>query len=155
MKNQKYTFLALIIGTGFAMLAADFMILLFFGNTFSQLCFRLGIPALIFLALYCYILGRGAEYFDYEYFTKLDGEHYLLWLKKIGAVPIKRIALNVVTHAAFLGIVFLGNYLGIDPSIKGSLFLATLSFGMLVGTFVYVAGDGLVSRTLLAHNFTR
>ena len=26
---------------------------------------------------------------------------------------------------------------------------------MLVGTFVYVMGDGLVSSTLLAHNFTR
>jgi methyl-accepting chemotaxis protein len=93
--------------------------------------------------------------FDYTYFTKLDGEQYLLWLKKIGSVPIKRIALNVVSHAAFLGIVFSGNYLGIDPSIKTSLFLAALSFGMLVGTFVYVAGDGLVSRTLLVHNFTR
>jgi len=155
MKNKKYTFTALIFLTGLAMLAADFLILLFFETPFSSLRFRLGIPALIFLALYCLILGRGAKFFDYEYFTKLDGEQYLLWLKQIGAVPIKRIALNVVTHAAFLGIVFSGGYLGIDPSIKGSLFLAALSFGMLVGTFVYVAGDGLVSGTLLAHNFTR
>jgi len=155
MNNKKYTFLALIIGTGLAMIAADFLILLFFENTFSQLRFRFGLPALLFLALYCLILGRGARYFDYTWFTKLDGEHYLLWLKKIGAVPIKRIALNVVSHAAFLGIVFSGNYLGINPSIKVTLFLAALSFGMLVGTFVYVAGDGLVSSTLLAHNFTR
>jgi methyl-accepting chemotaxis protein len=155
MKNKKYTFLTLITATGFAMTAADFLILLFFENTFSQLRFRFGIPALIFILLYCIILGRGARFFDYTYFTKLDGEHYLLWLKKIGAVPIKRIALNVVTHAVFLGIVFSGDYLGIDPSIKGPLFLAALSFGMLVGTFVYVSGDGLVSRTLLAHNFTR
>jgi len=155
MKNKKYTFLVLIGMTGFAMLAADFLILLLFESTFSQFRFRFVVSALIFLVLYCFILGRGARYFDYEYFTKLDGEHYLLWLKEIGAVPIKRIALNVVTHAAFLGIVFSGNYLGIDPSIKGTLFLAALSFGMLVGTFVYVAGDGLVSRTLLAHNFTK
>jgi methyl-accepting chemotaxis protein len=155
MKNKKYTFMTLIFLTGFAMLAADFMILLFFENSFSSLRFRLGIPALIFLALYCLILGRGAKYFDYEYFTKLDGEQYMLWLKKVGAVPIKRIVLNVVTHAAFLGIVFFGDYLGIDSSIKVTLFLAALSFGMLVGTFVYVAGDGLVSDTLLAHNFTR
>jgi methyl-accepting chemotaxis protein len=100
-------------------------------------------------------LGQGARYFDHEYFTKLDGEHYLLWLKKIGSVPIKRIALNVVSHAAFLGIVFSGDYLGIDPYIKGPLFLALLSFGMLVGTFIYVAGDSIVSSTLLAHNFAR
>jgi methyl-accepting chemotaxis protein len=154
MKNKKYTFIALVFWTGFAMMMADFMILLFFENTFSQLCFRLGIPALVFLALYCLILGQGAKYFDYTYFTKLDGEQYLLWLKKIGAVPLKRIALNVVTHAIFLGIVFSGNYLGIDPSIKETLFLAVLAFGMLVGTFMYVAGDGLVSSTLLAHSFT-
>jgi methyl-accepting chemotaxis protein len=155
MNNKKNTFLALIFFTGLAMLVADFMILLFFASSFSQLRFRLGIPALLFLAVYCFILGRGAKYFDHDYFLKLDGEQYLHWLKNIGAVPIKRIALNVVSHALFLGIVFLGNYLGIDPSIKGTLFLTALSFGMLVGTFVYVAGDGLVSRTLLAHNFTR
>jgi methyl-accepting chemotaxis protein len=155
MKNKKYAFSALIFWTGLAMIAADFLILLFFGNTFDRLRFRFGIPALIFFALYFLILGRGARYFDYKYFTKLDGEQYMDWLKKIGAVPIKRIALNVVTHAAFLGIVFFnGDYLGVNPSIKGPLFLAALSFGMLVGTFVYVAGDGLVSRTLLAHNFT-
>ncbi|MDR2921983.1 MAG: methyl-accepting chemotaxis protein [Treponema sp.] len=155
MKNKKYTFMALVFLTGLTMLMADFLILLFFGSSFSSLCFRLGIPALIFLALYCFILGRGARFFDYTYFTKLNGEEYLLWLKQIGAVPIKRIALNVVSHALFLTIVFFGNYLGVDPSIKGTLFLAALSFGMLVGTFVYVAGDGLVSSTLLAHNFTR
>jgi methyl-accepting chemotaxis protein len=155
VKNKKYSFMALIFLTGLAMLTADFLILLFFENPFSSLRFRFGIPALIFLGLYCFILGRGAKVFDYTWFTKLDGEQYLLWLKKIGAVPIKRIALNVVTHAAFLGIVFLGDYLGIDHSIKGTLFLAALSFGMLVGTFVYVAGDGLVSNTLLAHNFTK
>jgi len=155
MKNTKYTFLALIVGTGLAMIAADFLILIFFESTFSQLRFRLGIPAMIFLVLYCFILGRGARYFDHEYFTKLDSEQYLIWLKKLGAVPIKRIALNLVTHAAFLGLVFFGDYLGINPSIKGPLFLALLSFGLLVGVIIYVAGDSMVSSTLLAHNFTR
>jgi len=155
MKNQKYAFFTLIVLTGLAMIAADFLILLFFENTFPQLRSRLGIPSLIFFVFYCFILGRGARYFDYKYFTKLNKEQYLLWLKKIGAVPIKRIALNIITHAAFLGIVFSGGYLGIDPSIKSLLFLALLSFGMLVGTFIYVAGDSMVSRTLLAHNFTR
>jgi methyl-accepting chemotaxis protein len=154
MKNNKYTFFALIVATGFGMIAADFLILLFFENTFSQLRFRLGIPGAIFFVLYCVILGRGARYFDHEYFTKLDGEQYLLWLKKIGAVPIKRIALNLVTHAVFLGLVFSGDYLGINPSIKGPLFLALLSFGLLVGVIIYVTGDSMVSNTLLAHNFT-
>jgi methyl-accepting chemotaxis protein len=154
MKNRKYTFMALVFLTGLAMLAADFIILIFFGSSFSHLRFRLGIPSIAFLALYCFILGHGAKFFDYTYFTKLEGEQYLQWLKNIGSVPIKRIALGIVTHAVYLSIVFLDNYLGIDPSIKGILFLATLSFGMMISVFVYVFADSLVSRTLLAHNFT-
>jgi methyl-accepting chemotaxis protein len=155
MKNKKYAFLALIFFTGLAVIVADFLILLFFGSSLSLLCSRLGIPAIIFLVLYCVILGRGAKDFNYKYFTKLNEEQYLLWLKRLGAVPIKRIALNVVTHAVFLCIIFSGNYLALDSSIKGTLFLAALSFGMLVGAFIYVAGDGLVSSTLLPHDFTK
>jgi len=155
VKNQKYNFFILVFITGAAMMAADFLILIFFGGSFSHLSPRLGLPAVLFLAVYCFILGHGARYFDYTYFTKLDGEEYLQWLKNLGAVPLKRIILNVTLHAAFLGIVFLDGYLGIDSSIKGPLFLAALSFGILVGTFIYVVGDGMVSRTLLAHNFTK
>jgi methyl-accepting chemotaxis protein len=155
MKNKKYPFLFLIFGTGFVMIIADFLILLFFGSSFSLLCSKFIFPAIIFLILYCIILGQGAKNFDYEYITKQNKEQYIIWLKRIGAVPIKRIALNVVTHAVFLTIVFfVGDFLKIEASIKGTLFLTALSFGMLVGTFVYVAGDGLVSAALLAHNFT-
>jgi methyl-accepting chemotaxis protein len=155
MKNQKFNFLALVFVTGIAMVAADFSILLLFENTFSQLRFRFGIPVLIFLALYYSIMGLGVKNFDHTYITKLDDKQYLLWLIKIGAMPIKKLAFNVVTHAAFLGITFSSGLLGIDSSIKAPLFLALLSFGMLVGTFLYVMGDGIVSHTLLAHNFTR
>jgi methyl-accepting chemotaxis protein len=155
MENKKYTFMVLVSLSGFAMAAEDFLILLFFENSFSQLRFRLGLPALIFLVLFYLILGRWAKNFDHTYFTKLDGEQYLLWLKDVGAVPIRMIALSVASHAAFLGLIFIGNFLGIDPSIKGPLFLACLSFGMLIGTFEYVISDGLVSNTLLSHNFTR
>jgi methyl-accepting chemotaxis protein len=154
MNNKKNTFLALIFFTGLAILVADFLILIFFGNSFSRLLFRLGIPELLFLAVYCFVLGRGARCFDHDYFLKLKGEQYLFWIKEIGSVPIKRIALSIVTHAVFLSVVFLGNYLGIDPAIKGALFLATLSFGMMMGVFVYVYSDSLVCRTLLAYNFT-
>jgi len=72
MKNQKNNFLVLVFLTGLAMIAADFIILLFFENTFSQLRFRFGIPSLIFLVLYNIILGMGAKNFNYEYFTKLE-----------------------------------------------------------------------------------
>jgi methyl-accepting chemotaxis protein len=155
MKNKMFTFLFLIFGTGIVMMVADFLILLFFGSSFAQLCSEFIYPAGIFLVIYCIVLGQGAKNFDSKYILKLDKEKYLFWLKKIGAVPIKRIAFNVLVHAAFLVVVFfIGDFLKIDNSIKGTLFLAALSFGMLVGTFVYVAGDGLVSATLLAHNFS-
>jgi methyl-accepting chemotaxis protein len=155
MTNKSLVFMAIIFFSGVVMMAADFLVLLFFRGDFSLLVFRLGIPALIFLAVYCIVLGRGARYFDSAHIKSLDEGQYLRWLKKIGAIPIKRIALNVLTHALFLGIIFFNSsYLGTDPSIKWPLFMAALSFGMLVGTFVYVAGDGLVSSTLLEHNFT-
>jgi len=112
MKNQKYNFLFLVFGTGIALVAADLLILLFFENSFSYLRFRFGIPALIFLGLYCSILGMGARNFDHNYSTNLDREQYLLWLKKLGAVPIKKIALNLATHAAFFGIIFFGQFSG-------------------------------------------
>ncbi len=66
------------------------------------------------------------------------------------------IAMNLVIHAVFLGALFFrGDYLGISPDFRGALFIVLLSFGMLIGTFIYVMSDGLVSRTLLAHKFTQ
>jgi len=155
MKNEKYTFLTLIAVSGIAMVVADFLILLFFENTFAQLRLHFGIPALIFLALYYFVMGRGANNFDYTYFTKLDDKQYLLWLTTLGAIPLKKLAFNVILHAAFLGIIFVSGLLDIDHSIKGPLFLAMLAFGMMIGSFLYVLGDGLISRTLLVHNFNR
>jgi methyl-accepting chemotaxis protein len=153
-KNQ--IFLILVFATGAAMLLADFLLIAFFGHTFSHLIPRFGLPGLAFLVVYCVILGRSAQCFNQDFFMDSKGNEFLDALKKIGAVPIKMIALNVVLHAVFLGAVFFhGEYLGIDPVMRGPLFLAALSFGMLVGTFIYVICDGLVSRTLMTHNFTR
>jgi len=143
MKNQKNSFLTLVFLTGAAMMVADFLILIFFGSSFSHLSLRLGIPAVIYLIIYCGILGHGAKNFDYTYFTKLEGDQYLQWLKQIGAVPLKRIILNVATHAVYLVIVFTGNYLGIEPSMKGPLFLALLSFGILVELLFMSCATGL------------
>jgi methyl-accepting chemotaxis protein len=110
---------------------------------------------LAFLAAYCGVLGLSSKCFDPEFFTGVGGDELSAKFKKIGSVPIKMIGLNVLLHAAFLGTVFIGGYLGIDPVMKSPLFLAALSFGMLAGTFIYVMCDGLVSRTLIACNFTQ
>jgi methyl-accepting chemotaxis protein len=154
--HKSVFFLLLVFATGAAMLLADFLLMVFFGHTFTHLIFRFGLPGLAFLIVYCGILGRSAGCFAPDFFKDAGENYFLAKLKKIGAVPIKMIGLNVVIHAAFLGGIFInGGYLGLEPVIRGPLFLAALSFGMLVGTFIYVVCDGLVSRALIAHNLTR
>jgi len=155
MKNNKAYFIILIILTGIAMVAADFFILLFFGHSFSRIIIPFGVPAFAFVIIYSFILGRSGKCFGRDFFKNTQGDEYTDHLKQIGAVPIKMIALNVVTHAAFLGGVFFKTeYLGINPAIKGPLYLAALAFGMVAGVFVYVMCDGLVSRTLLVRDLS-
>ncbi|MDR0443123.1 MAG: methyl-accepting chemotaxis protein [Treponema sp.] len=155
MTNKKYVFLALITFTGVVMLFADFVILVFFGHPLSRIFVPLGIPSVAFLIIYCVVLGRHGRYFDVKEFKDIPGDVFTDRLKKAGSVPIKMIALNTVLHALFLsGVFFRNEYLGLDSELKSALFLAALSFGMLVGTFVYVVNDGLVSRFLVSLNFT-
>jgi len=162
MKNINYqiSFLALVFLTGVAMIAADFLILIYFDISFSQLSLRLGIPSLVFLVVYCVILGRNAKCFSASFFKQANSaeeqqKEFSSRIKKIGAIPIKMIALNVVIHAVFLSCVYIKKeYLSIQEDMQGPLFLASLAFGMLVGTFIYVSGDGMVSGTLMARTFT-
>jgi methyl-accepting chemotaxis protein len=154
--NRKMSFLVLVLATGIAMLAADFGILLFFDHSLYHILPRLGFPGLAFVIIYTIILGRSASCFNETYFKDVKEDEYLARLKKIGAIPIKMIGLNVVLHALFLGIVFFKNeYLGIEPAIKGALFMSSVSFGMLVGTFIYVMSDGMVSHALLSRNLSK
>jgi len=156
MKISKHLFfIVLVLGTGFALVLADFLLLGFFGVLFSDLLYRLGIPFFIFFLVYAAILGMSAKCFSAEYFDNVQKEVYFARLKTIGAVPIKMIGLNVILHAAFLSIVFFGlDNFGLDPAMKTPLYLAALSFGMLTGTFIYVVCDGLVSHVLIDNDFT-
>ncbi|MCL1812722.1 MAG: methyl-accepting chemotaxis protein [Treponema sp.] len=155
MINKKPVFLALVFFTGIGMVLADFLLLLFFEHSLSHILIRFGLPALVFVIVYSVILGQKARCFAPAFFQGVSREESINRLKIIGSVPIKMIAMNVVFHLMFLSAMFFRNeYLGIDPADKTPLFLAALSFGMLVGTFIYVMGDGLVSRTLIDHNIT-
>jgi methyl-accepting chemotaxis protein len=141
------------------MITADFLLLIYFDLTFSQLIFKLGIPGMVFLTAYSVILGRNSKCFSASFFKQTESgnnpeDDFVSRLKRIGAVPIKMIGLNVLIHAAFLGSVYANKrYLSIHDGMQGPLFLASLAFGMLVGTFIYVVSDGLVSRSLIAQNF--
>jgi hypothetical protein len=153
--QKNYLFLVLVLFTGVAMLLADLLLMVFFGHSFSRIIFRFGLPGLAFLVVYSVVLGRNAGCFAPSFFDGAAADAFLARLKKIGAIPIRMIALNVVLHAAFLGAIFFkAEYLGLDPSLKSPLFLASLSFGMLVGTFIYVVCDGLVSGALIGHNLS-
>jgi methyl-accepting chemotaxis protein len=154
MSDKKVFFLILVILTGIIMIAVDFVLLLFFDHPFDHLVTRLGFPGAVFIAIYSFLLGRNASCFDRTFFEKVNDEEFKNKLKKIGAIPIKIIAMNVVLHAVFLSIVFYaGDYLGVSSAMKTPLYLAALAFGMLVGTFIYVVTDGLVSKFLISHKF--
>jgi methyl-accepting chemotaxis protein len=133
----------------------------------DQLLIRGGIPALVFVVVYFIVLGRNAALFDPRYLgaleagkaepkNKEDEEAYRKGLEKIGAVPIKMIAAHALLQIALTAaLVFPGDYLGVPQGIKTPAFLCMLSLGVLVGTFVYVLTDSLVSRSLIASSFTR
>ncbi|MDR1869428.1 MAG: methyl-accepting chemotaxis protein [Treponema sp.] len=156
MINKKPPFMALVILTGIAMILIDFFILLFFGHSSSILLSRFVLPALIFFALYAGVLAQNAKCFDQGFFQNCAETEYVARLKKIGAIPIKMIAIGIALHSLFLVLIFFaGNWLGTDPAIRTPVFLATLSFGMFVAIFLYVVGDGLVFKTLIGNNLTR
>jgi len=156
MRNNKISLLALVILTGLTLVVADFLVLLFFGHSFSALFPRFALPAGIFFIVYSVVLGLNGKCFAPDYFQNCNDKDYDDHLKKIGAVPIKMIGMGVGIHSLFLLVIFYaGNLLAIDTAMIMPLFLATLSFGMLVGTFLYVTGDGLVFTTLSGHKLTR
>ena len=155
MGNKKFQYLLLVFLTGIVMVAMDLLLLLFFGHLISNIIVKFSIPAIIFMAVYCGVLGQSAKYFEPAFFKDKSWKELEAGLKKIGGVPIKTIAVAVVIHAAFLaGIFFRTEYLGLDASLRMPIFFLTLSFGMVVGTFIYVICDGLVSRTLIDSKIT-
>jgi len=156
MISKKLPFLVLIVLTGIAMVLIDFCILLFFGHSFSILLSKFVIPALVFFAVYVCVLAQNVKCFDQGFFQNCAETEYVARLKKIGAVPIKMIAVGIVLHSLFLVLIFFtGNWLETEPSIKTPVFLAALSFGMFVAIFLYVVGDGLVFKTMIGSNLTR
>jgi len=153
--RKDFTFLLLVIATGFGCILADSLILLYFHYSLENLFSKFLFPALVFFIIYSVLLGRNAKSFGPNYFKDATKEQYKERLEVLGAIPIKMIAFNVVLHVLLLLTVFyfLGKHTGINPEMKTPLFLASLAFGMLIGTFVYVASDGIVSKVIISHNF--
>jgi methyl-accepting chemotaxis protein len=121
----------------------------------SVMPLRVGLPGLGFIVLSTLLMGTSARLFDSANF-KTTGEAYNRALKKIGTVPLKMIALLTVLENVLLAALFMqGSAVGIPPGMGTTLYLVCLSLGLLVGTFIYVLTDQLVSKTLIANALTK
>jgi methyl-accepting chemotaxis protein len=156
--NKKQDFL-IVIGSANAINAVIVFVFLFLFRDASvsglTILLRVGLPGLAYILLVTLILGAYGRYFEPAYFKKVDGEAYGAALKKIGAVPIKQIVFIVVFENVFLAALFVqGPAIGILPELGTFLYLLCLSLGILVGAFVYVLTDRVVSKTLIANALT-
>jgi methyl-accepting chemotaxis protein len=115
---------------------------------------RVGLPGLGFIVLSTLIMGTSARLFDSANF-KTTGAAYGTALKKVGAVPIRMIALlTALENGLLAGLFVQRTSIGIPPGMGLTLYLVCLSLGLLVGTFIYVLTDRLVSKTLIADSLT-
>jgi methyl-accepting chemotaxis protein len=153
--DKKSNFLIILVIGNIANALITFALLFLFRAAsvppFTMLL-RVGLPGLGFIVLATLILGTSARFFDPGNF-KVSGKAYSAALEKIGAVPLKMIALLAVLENVLLAGLFIqGAAIGIQPGLGAPLYVVCLSLGLLVGTFIYVLTDRLVSKTLIANN---
>jgi methyl-accepting chemotaxis protein len=153
--QKRTVFLVIIFFSAVLTAAVNFLFIFLFRSPpagLFQILLRAGLPGIVYIILTGFLPGRSAVFFDEACFAS-QGEDYELALKRLGSTPIKMIAFSVLLDLAFLGSIFIqGEKAGIQNEIKAPLFLAALSAGILIGTFVYVLTDSLVSKTLISCN---
>jgi methyl-accepting chemotaxis protein len=151
--RKRIVFLVIIFISAVFTIAVNFLFLLLFCGPQAvswQFLVRVGLPAVVYIVLTGFLLGRNGAFFDPSRFA-VQGEDYARALEKLGSTPVKMIAFGVLLDLVFLGLIFIqGEKAGILQEIKVPLFLAALSSGMLISTFVYVLADSLVSGTLIS-----
>ena len=154
--SKRVFFLVLIVFSGIGMVLADILVLIYLGHFDSHLILRFGLPALAFIVVYYLAQMSNAKCFSSSYFKGCTWKELQKKLIKIGSIPIKSIFIGIGIHTVFLlGIFFRNEYLGINPQTKLPLFMVTMSLGMLVGTFIYVISDGLVSKALISSELNK
>ncbi|MDR1931015.1 MAG: methyl-accepting chemotaxis protein [Treponema sp.] len=155
--KQSFVFLATVVIGSLLAAAVNFLVFFIFRPPSvlpARMLLRIGIPGLCYIVLACFLMGRSAGAFKADGFAG-SGEEYTGALKKLGSVPIRMILLSVILELVFLALVFVqGEKAGVAPEIRGPLFAGALAAGMLIGTFVYVLSDGLVSKTLISCNLS-
>jgi methyl-accepting chemotaxis protein len=153
----KKRFFFIIFASALATVAVNFIILFLFRavpDAPPQILLHFGIPGIGYILLMSVLLGRNAGLFDPARFTG-QGEAYTAALKKLGAAPVKMISFSVILELVFTGAIFIqGEKAGIEAASRTPLFLAALSSGMMISTFVYVLVDSLVSGFLISCGLT-
>jgi methyl-accepting chemotaxis protein len=152
LKKQIVFFLIVVISSIAAALANAAMFLVFRpqGVSASVMLTRTGVPALGHCLVIILILGSFGRFFNggrISAAAEKSGDEYRKLLEKLGKIPLKLILFVVLGELAYLILVF-SRGLGVSPVTRVPLFFAVLSLGMLIGTFVYILADNLVSRTL-------
>ncbi|MDR3336168.1 MAG: methyl-accepting chemotaxis protein [Treponema sp.] len=155
--NKRIQFMAAVVISGIVTIAGNFVLLMLFraGDVpFQVMLIRAGLPLLGYFVASSAVLSLSAPLFSSPAIHAEGGE-FVKFLEKFGIVPLKTIAFIVVLQAVFLIVIFLqGSAAGIEREIRTPLFMAALSAGMLVGTFMYVLSDNMISKTLIANNLT-
>jgi methyl-accepting chemotaxis protein len=151
--QKRITFFVIISISVVLIIAVNFLFIFLFRGQMAvsgQFLLRIGLPALAYIVLVVFLMGRNGTLFDPARYA-VQGEDYARALEKLGSTPVKLIALGVLLDLAFLGLIFIqGEKAGIRQEIKIPLFLGALSLGMLISAFVYVVVDSLVSKTLIS-----
>jgi methyl-accepting chemotaxis protein len=155
--NKKRDFFTIICAGNTVNAVVVFVLLCLFRESsvpFFAMLTRVGLPGLAFIVLSTLVLGTSARSFDPACF-QASGAAYGGALRKIGIIPLKMIALLAILENILLaGIFAQGPSAGIPPELGTALYLVCLSLGLLVGTFIYVLTDRLVSKTLIANKLT-
>ncbi len=98
------------------------------------------------------IVGRNAKEYSID-FQALGNDIGAIGkgLEKVGATPLKSLAMNLVLASIYLAVIIsMNKALGLRQMSMAALFCYLLSMGMLASAFVFVLADRLGTRVLLA-----
>lgn len=156
--RKDISFILLILITAIITVCGNFAVILFSGSgeiPFSAVLKSFILPAFGYILLITLIWIPKIRLFVSKDFCAGDEKSFKL-LKAIGGLPIKSIAYIVLFQAMFLWpVIFLmGDSLGILAELRKVAYGACLAFGMVIGTFVYNLGEGIVLKTLTSNNIT-
>jgi methyl-accepting chemotaxis protein len=140
-----------------AIIAATFLFFRGPGIPATQPIGVVGISGAAFLLLLFLLLWPTAKLFKFSYAEhQSDEETSRRELEALGHVPLKSLAKFVLLAAVYLaGLSVAGPRFGVRSGLGTLLFFYNLSCGMLIGSFIFVLADRLVSQTLFSQNLVK